>query len=230
MAKSIDRLCRLDSFQLFPYKDKSICRADAIRDLSIDIGGGSHTGKHELAVLYEIARGWHNDSQDGYILDLGTHYGVSAAVMASGLIKSKSPMAPVFTMDKYRYYNYTHEHGGSAAYQLNNRFRLVRKLFAELNLIEVICQIVCNDEISLPFFKEPIFLAYIDAAHDYKAVSRQIDLVNRNLVSGGWMVFHDYVDEYWSGVIPAVNEYIDSESPESIRVFKINTSVIIQKR
>ena len=42
-------------------------------------------------------------------------------------------------------------------------------------------------------------------------------------------MFHDYVEKAWSGVIPAVNEFIDRQSPDTIEVFGISGTVVIKK-
>lgn len=45
---------------------------------------------------------------------------------------------------------------------------------------------------------------YIDAAHDYESVIKEIDLFWPKLKQGGIMAGHDYVDQ-WPGVIQAVD-------------------------
>lgn len=222
-----DKKCRLDTFQQFPFAqfDRSVEIAESILNVFYENGGKSHTAVAELAMLYELSRELHDIPQRGYTLDLGTYYGVSASVMASGLKESNGEDYPVFTVDIYKHYPPDRE----GADKENNRFRIARKSLYDLGLIYDICQIVCDDNIFLPFWNLPIRLAYVDAQHDYDTVVTHIDAVLRHLVIRGWIVFHDYVDEYWSGVIPALNEFIDCQAPDSIKIFATNKTVAIQK-
>ena len=215
------------TFQQFPFAQsgRSAEIVESILNVFYENGGKSHTDIAELAMLYELSREWHDIPQRGYTLDLGTYYGVSASVMASGLKESDREDYPVFTVDNYKHYLADRE---DADIQ-NDRFRIARKSLYDLKLIDDICQIVCDDKIFMPFWNLPIRLAYVDAQHDYDAVVRHIDVVIKHLVTRGWIVFHDYVDEHWSGVVPAVNEFIDRQSPESINVLEIRNTVAIQK-
>ena len=222
-----DKACRLDTFEQFPFVqfDRSVEIVESILNVFYENGGESYTDVTELAMLYELARELHDIPQHGYTLDLGTHYGVSASVMASGLKKSDGEDYPVFTIDIYNHCPLDRE----GADEKNDRFRIARKSLSDLGLIHDICQIVCDDKIFLPFWNLPIRLVYVDARHDYDTVITHIDAVLRHLAIRGWMVFHDYVDAYWSDVIPAVNEFIDCQAPESIKIFATHRTVAIQK-
>jgi len=216
----LDTISRLDTFPDFSPSDES---SHAVKELlaACDKRLFTHTGETEHALLYQLAK----DTSDlnARILDVGTHYGISAASMALGAKSGSGKNLPVFTIDKYMSYQQPHD------FYLNFRFPLMRATLTGLDIIDDICQIVCDSSVFLAFWNMPICLAFIDGGHDYEVVSRDISLIAKHLVKGGWLMFHDYVEEWWSGVIPAVNELIDKQPPTSIKVFSRKDSVIIQK-
>ena len=203
----------------FDNYEASMEKARAIEEAFRANGGKSPTGLNERTALYEIACRLHGTPKGGHAVDLGTNHGVSAATIAAGL----NGKGLVFTFDNYRYY--AERDDDDIAHK---RLFIVRKTFHQLNLHRDICQIICDDEIALSYFNLPVCLAYIDARHDYRSVSRHIELMSRLLMPGGFMVLHDYADEQWSGVIPAVNEFVDAQK-DSIRCFRQRTSIYIQR-
>lgn len=48
---------------------------------------------------------------------------------------------------------------------------------------------------------------YVDADHSYEHVSKTLPLWSRKLVPGGILGGHDYTEEFWPGVVRAVNEF-----------------------
>lgn len=55
---------------------------------------------------------------------------------------------------------------------------------------------------------------YLDAAHDYNSVSKDIKVLKRKVKKGGIIQFNDYDQHQWYGVIPAVNELIKETNSE----------------
>ena len=55
---------------------------------------------------------------------------------------------------------------------------------------------------------------YLDAAHDYESVTRDIEVIKRKIRNGGIVQFNDYgyvnvtAKEYSYGVLPAVNKFL----------------------
>ena len=180
-----------------------------------------------MAILYELARNMHDIPNIGYCLELGTFCGTSAAVMATALKKSNTKYIPLFTVDLYR----PLKCGSKVRHReiIKNAFNIARKSFYDLDLQDYVCQIAYDDLAFLQFWDIPIRLAFIDASHDYGSVRGQIDAVMKNVVLGGWVVFHDYLECEWSGVILALNEFIDSQPPNAIEVFADEATVAIQK-
>jgi SAM-dependent methyltransferase len=65
--------------------------------------------------------------------------------------------------------------------------------------------------------------AYLDAAHDYDSVTRDIQQLRRTVKPGGHIMFDDYTN--WDihtntpyGVMQAVNEYIQIDKPDIIGI------------
>lgn len=54
---------------------------------------------------------------------------------------------------------------------------------------------------------------YVDAAHDYESVKKDIQVLKRVVKNKGIIQFNDYIHIDWSGVIPAVHELVkDTDS------------------
>lgn len=67
----------------------------------------------------------------------------------------------------------------------------------------------CLDTFSDNYFD----YVYVDAAHDYESVKKDIQILKRVVKNKGIIQFNDYVHIDWSGVIPAVHELIrDTDS------------------
>ncbi|RKI87619.1 class I SAM-dependent methyltransferase [Parablautia intestinalis] len=55
---------------------------------------------------------------------------------------------------------------------------------------------------------------YLDAAHDYNSVSKDINILKQKVKEGGMIQFNDYNYRDWYGVVPAVNELIRDTGSE----------------
>jgi hypothetical protein len=52
-------------------------------------------------------------------------------------------------------------------------------------------------------------MVYIDAAHDYDTVKRDLETWSKKVKSGGFICGHDYNSNSWPGVVQAVDEFSD---------------------
>ena len=229
-AMAINGKSRINSFQPFLFRDfeKSLDVVEAIRTTAVNLGAESKSDIEDCVLLYELSSGLHGDFPVGYFLEIGTFHGMSASVITKGFLKFHSPNRFLFTIDKFSMY----DAGGKA--HKNDYIKIARQLFFKLGIEKHICQIVPDNSLSfLQFWNLPICLAYVDGGHHYEQVKAEIDMIMPFVVEGGWVIFHDYVEEDWSGVVPAVNEFIDASIPKSINVFghetENKTSVIIHK-
>ena len=195
----------------------------------------------EQVLLYELASGFHDSAERGVILEIGTDYGSSTAVMAHAA-KENGRDVPVFTLDRYEYYTLELIPNLEVSHRLNNRLRHVRRAFHELDLQDEICQIICHDSVYLPYWRLPIRLAFVDGEHSYDAVKREIQMLSDYVVAGGWILFHDYFryegneavgahdcKDRHEELVPAVDEFIEAQSVDAIRTFRVDSTLAVQK-
>ena len=173
----------------------------------------AHLGTPSEAVaLYELAAGFHDDT-DGYILELGTFAGWSAACMALGLQESQTNFDVLYTVDSYIW--------KPAA------LAVARANFTGLELDNNICQVIWND---LSFVKSlwrlPTRLVYVDSEHTYDHAKQTVDLCFPIIENGGWIVIHDYNQANIESVVEVVNDFVDYNS---VSVFRVESLICIQK-
>ena len=73
----------------------------------------------------------------------------------------------------------------------------------------------CSWECLKEFPDESFDYAYLDAAHDYTSVSRDLDVLKKKMRNGGYIQFNDYCNgpvlaSYAYGVIAAVNSFVNA--------------------
>ena len=207
----------------FPFRnyDASYREVMLIRDAFDDV----ITTRREQVLLYELASGFHDSAAHGVILEIGTHYGSSTAVMAHAA-KHNGREVPVFTLDWYKYYTLDDTPNLEVSHRLNNRLRHVRRVFHELDLQDEICQVVCDSKSFLPLWRLPIRLAFVDGTHSYHAVKREIQTLSDYVVDGGWIVFHDYAHK---GVAQAIDEFVETQSVDAVRTFRVDDILAVQR-
>ena len=218
----------IDTFQEFPFINlQGACQVVSEVDSVVKKNGGSTLSDfEELAILYELAREWHDIPKTGYCFELGTYCGTSAAVMATALKKEDARDIPLFTIDRNLYYT---DERLARLEERNNRFYIARRTLSDLDLLKYVCQITYDDLAFLQFWDMPIRLAFLDSDHTYGAANSQIDLIMKYVMIGGWVVVHDYAEHEFFGVVRALNEFIDNQPPNVIEIFAHNSTVAIQK-
>lgn len=60
-------------------------------------------------------------------------------------------------------------------------------------------------------------IVHIDASHEYQDVKADLDAWVHNVRSGG-IIFGDDYNEYWPGVVKAVDEFVAADSKRSMRI------------
>ena len=165
----------------------------------------------EICVLYELARGLHDDAEiDGYCVDLGTFRGGSAAAMALG-VRDGGQTAPVQTVDPYaepcprkhdpQRYNYAE----------------ARETFMRLGVEDYVYQHITRSDMFFTTWRCLVRVAFIDTSHSYEDTQEEIEEACLGLEFGGWIVFHDYSETY-PGVRYAVDEFVDLAAHDLYRV------------
>ena len=196
----------MDDYKFVNFDD-SMTVVNRIGDVYQELNGRSFSRAHELAVLYELARGacTLTSKEDGCILDCGTWFGKSAVVMAQGLKESRIYNYPVFTIDNYAPDKGILEHREMLTidkdfdwieWQKENQQPVVfRSIVYRLELADYIVQTISDSVRYLKLFNLPVRLAFIDSSHDIGTCYNEALLIKELLVPGGVIVFHDR--DYW---------------------------------
>ena len=216
---------RLDTFKKFTLRDETFRRVREIEDvLRVDksaIWGGSKV----LSTLYELAAGYHTggNNREGYCLELGTHRGGSASVMASALKDSNTKYKPLFTIDSYIPFS-----DGSNQQFVADSYRIAREAFHKLGLTEYVCPVIYDDLSFLRFWTLPTRLVYLDSSHHYGHTKEGIQMLMSRLMPDGWLALHDYLeaDESYIAVLPALNDFLDEQTQYDLEVFDGGESLV----
>jgi len=153
--------------------------------------------KTHYSELYRLAR----ISQPGYCLEIGTDTGISACLMALASAQTHQP--GVYSIDSdigEGMIRYPHRKN-----QGGNRWHVLGTNILLCGLQEQIVLIVDDSLRAYRWFSVPIRLLLIDGNHDYQHASQDIANYGKWLVSGGYIVCHDYNED---GVARAVQEQI----------------------
>ena len=177
-------------------------------------------GTDEHAMLYEIAA-FHCPS-NGIFCEMGTAYGISAAVIAKGIevsLRSQPLLAIDLYVDRDSENNYS------------PTLYIARKLFRKCGVDHLIVPVAFHDIFFYNHFliDTPIAFIFLDSGHTYEHVKSQLQTVFPNVVKGGWCCIHDYCEECKDEVIPAVNEFVDGHKSEINKIFHCNRTVAINK-
>lgn len=148
------------------------------------------TSMDEAALLFKCVQ---KTPKDAVLVELGTAYGRTTAVMALADRK-------VITID-----NYTDPIQTLEKQEETKNQEILRTLPIEFITGE-------STEIAKTFQDESIDLIFIDADHKYESVKADIDSWLPRVKKGGMVLFHDY--DSWPGVTQAVDEAIKQEKLE----------------
>ena len=220
----------MDSLKTFPNFNlldsvESISKMGAIIDAAEKLGGNTTTSIDELAVLFELARGWgYKIPSKGFCVETGTHYGVSALAMALGVRESHLDQF-VLTIDHYLG---TDNCDSENPVTGKNRPQIVRNLAHQFNIEHFVCQCIHNSLNFLRQIKLPVRLAFIDSAHDFTTPYKEATFIMEMLMPDGWVVFHDYGLNL-PQVIDAVHAFIKKQKPSMIEVFSFGGMCIVHK-
>ena len=180
-----------------------------------------HT-KMEARRLYEIAFGLYDtDDLEGNIVQCGTYYGGSAAVLGKSVIdRGKSEF--VFTIDNF-----------IKAYPKNS-LPAHKLLFDNLKLNKhtlSIISVICDDISYISNFVHfPIRIAVLDSAHNEEHVTNQLNLCFPKVMDNGWILVHDYgnIKPEWPGVTQAVDGWLNRNAYKC-EAFCLHRYAVIKK-
>jgi predicted O-methyltransferase YrrM len=160
---------------------------------------------------------FHNHAQkvtgQGVIVEIGSWQGKSTIFLAKGSLAGKK--MPVYAIDP---------HVGSAEHQKDGEvwtFDIFKKNIENFSVDSLVKPIVKMSWDAAKDFNEKIEFLFIDGAHDYDSVKKDIADWFPRLLDGGTVAFHD---SDWPGVMGALKEDIyDSQRTVNIRRVKGTT-------
>ena len=153
---------------------------------------------------------------DGTYVDLGTHLGRSACLMAD-TIREYKLNAKVVTVDAFDGRALSNRFRGNAN-TVDRKLGMASKNFRDRGL-EPYVQIMCSETCAAAssFQGECVFL-FIDAGHSYACVKADFEAWNGRVTDGGLIAFHDSNLE---GVKATQNEIVDWEQFDIIDTLSV---------
>ena len=220
MQSDIDAEVRqFEPFSFWRYERSKEVVSDMLKKIK-HIKSSAWCVLDEYIMLYEIVRGYHDRHHiTGYVMEYGTNRGASASVMARGALDSSDEMSfPVFTIDPFH-----KEWSGDDAH------RDSREVFILLGLLhEHICPMTSLSHEVQKWWNLPVRVLFVDGSRVYRSAKRDIFGSLPFMVDRGWIICHDYEEEY-PGVVQAVNEFLDSPDAEGIKVYFHSHRTIIMR-
>ena len=242
---TLDKNQALENVNPFPFIDKGgACnKVRLVKEKFVKFEGGTVVQDGELAVLFELARGvGHDITDEGYCIDIGTYYGISAMAMAIGVSESRRLRKPVFTIDAYspnrlgleQNKPYTKLNFDLGSYlrgtpQRPTRSLLCRGVAYSFGLDDYLCQIIHDSILYLRICQIPLRLAFVDGSHDFCTLRTELDLLWKLLLPGGYIICHDCYAELTPLVILAVSHFIDSMETNQYTFYKHESMIIIRR-
>ena len=154
------------------------------------------------------------------IVEVGSYCGRSTVVLGSAA-KALNPKAKVYAIDPHQ------GKVGAIDQGITRRIptlKIFRRNIAEANLTGVV-QVIQKHSFDVDWDK-PISLLLIDGLHDYINVARDFFHFESWIVSGGYILFHDYAD-YYPGVKAFVNELLSTGKYK--KVVCVQSMVVVQR-
>lgn len=204
---------RKTDFKEFPFRDfnGSQRKVKALRSKlrRCDDGFVSQCTTIELTTLYELVCGYHDEPDgDGYVIELGSKRGGTAAILSAALRDSGKTPIPLITVSNYSIYS---ERG-------EEDYVIARRVYHETGLaLKYVCPMFFDSINFLKFWAMPTRLIFLDTSHKYEQTSKEIPLALSVLGRDGWLLLHDYNEGF--GVMPALNDFLDNNVDYDLEVF-----------
>lgn len=143
--------------------------------------------------LSEIEGEFLSKTADGKVcLELGSYKGKSSCYMARNAVS-------LHCVDTFR------ADGGGQTQQLD--FSTLKEFIANVTPYGNVTPIISDSAKAASTFGDGQFdVIFVDAMHDYVSVSRDAEVYWPKLKIGGQMLFHDYNEKDWPGVVMAITE------------------------
>ena len=148
--------------------------------------------KREADHLYKLAL---KAGKHGPCLEIGSYCGKSSVFLGAAC---KENATVLFSID---------HHGGSEEQQPGEEYfdpdlmdnemgkidtlRYFRKTIADFNLENIVIPVIGRSSTIGGAWKTPLSLIFIDGSHAYESVLSDYDIWANNLITGGYLLFHD---------------------------------------
>ena len=151
---------------------------------------------NEGRYLYMLAKGC-----GGNIVEIGSWEGMSTVYLALG--SKAGGGGRVFAIDPHRGTSDFHE-----VYGVEDTEPIFRENIKRAGVDDIAIPLVMKSEEAAKGWTEPISLLWIDGAHEYENVRKDILLWEPYLEEGGVIAFHDALHSLCPGVRKAIYKYI----------------------
>jgi hypothetical protein len=148
--------------------------------------------EREAICLYELAL---KAGKNGPCLEIGSYCGKSSVFLGAAC---KENSTVLFSID---------HHGGSEEQQPGEEYfdpdlldkemrkidtlRYFRKTIADFDLEDIVIPIIGRSAVIGGVWKTPLSLIFIDGSHAYESVLSDYNIWAKNLITGGYLLFHD---------------------------------------
>ena len=137
----------------------------------------------------------------GNIVEIGSWEGMSTVYLALG--SKAGGRGRVFAIDPHRDTAEFHE-----VYGVEDTEPIFRENIGQAGVDDVVIPLVMKSEDAAREWTEPISLLWIDGAHEYENVTKDILLWEPYLEEGGIIAFHDALHSLCPGVRKAIYKHI----------------------
>lgn len=157
--------------------------------------------------------------KQGIVAEIGVAYGDFSEKLLAGLTPKKFYAIDWFNPDNEYVSFWGDTRLADERISHINYYKRRFNMAIEHNVMEV-CQGLSWDVLNQ--FEDNYFdYIYLDAAHDYESVKRDISVIEKKIKDGGYIQFNDYVlysppEGLYYGVIPAVNEWLNKSKTHRV--------------
>ncbi|MGP8154900.1 MAG: class I SAM-dependent methyltransferase [Smithella sp.] len=148
--------------------------------------------EHEANCIYKLAL---KAGKNGPCLEIGSYCGKSSVYLG---MACKENSTVIFSID---------HHGGSEEQQPGEAYfdselfdketrkidtlKHFRKTIADFDLEDIVIPVIGRSAIIGSVWKTPLSLIFIDGSHAYESVLNDYNIWAKNLIPGGYLLFHD---------------------------------------
>lgn len=169
-------------------------------------------------------------AEPGHFLEIGSFCGRSSVILGGVIAQRNNPAHKLFCCDPFGNVGKAEETSSTKRWAQRKRssFETFRRNILNQNLEQWVVTLAGKSDDILPIMNHQYTFIFVDGAHDYDSVTRDIALVTPKLLPGGYILFHDANS---NEVNHAINDHLDFTQFEeikhpsgSIAIYQRNTS------